>query len=283
MNRWKSGIAGATLAMAVVAGAAAPAYADVTFLLGNNPQPGEENILFGAKETGTTITGATNQSNVPVVFTSTDTLLQNSSGQAQILNNAGGNLTDIAVSAPGYTFTDFIVDLNKAGTTQNPNPIDVSVLASDGTFTFTVPGGPGSNFLTILATNNETMSSVSFSSDGGWEQFKQPRISGVAAVPELSTWAMMGSASRPSASQVTARGRAASASRKRRLFHLCRAAALAALVLPSERLRSLRVEWIRTIQDPISRRSEPARRSASRGQELRIDVIFHGIGTPLRG
>ena len=195
MNRWKSGITGATLATAVVGGAAAPAYADITFFLGNNPQPGEENILFGAKETGTTITGATNQSNVPVVFTSTDTLLQNSSGQAQILNNAGGNLTDITVTTPGYTFTDFIVDLNKAGTTQNPNPIDVSVLASDGTiWTMSppVPGGPGSNFLTILATNNETMSSVSFSSDGGWEQFKQPRISGVAAVPELSTWAMMG-------------------------------------------------------------------------------------------
>ena len=191
MSKWKSGIVSAALATAIVAGAVAPAYADVTFLLGNNPQPGEENILFGAKETGTTITGATNQSNVPVIFTSTDTLLQNAQGQANITNNAGGNLTDITVTTPGYTFTDFIVDLNKAGTSRSPNPIDVSVLASDGTFTFTVPGGPGSNFLTILATNNETMSSVSFTSDGGWEDFKQPRISGVAAVPEPSTWGMM--------------------------------------------------------------------------------------------
>jgi hypothetical protein len=32
---------------------------------------------------------------------------------------------------------------------------------------------------------------VTYDSVGGWEQFKQPRISGLSAVPELSTWAMM--------------------------------------------------------------------------------------------
>jgi hypothetical protein len=65
------------------------ADATITFLPGNNPQPGEENILFGAKETGTTINGATNTSDIGIQFTSSETLLQNSSGQAQIFNNAG--------------------------------------------------------------------------------------------------------------------------------------------------------------------------------------------------
>jgi hypothetical protein len=178
----------AALALGIAFGSKADAT--ITFLPGNNPQPGEENILFGAKETGTTINGATNMSDIGIQFTSTETLLQNSSGQAQILNNAGGNLHDITVTAPGHTFTDFIVDLNKA----NGSTLDISVAANDGTFLDSFTGGNGSNFITILASGNETISSITFSSpDTGWEQFKQPRISGLAAVatPELSTWAML--------------------------------------------------------------------------------------------
>jgi hypothetical protein len=49
----------ATLAIGVALGTKADAT--ITFLPGNNPQPGEENILFGAKETGTTINGATSR------------------------------------------------------------------------------------------------------------------------------------------------------------------------------------------------------------------------------
>src|ERR1700722_17229267 len=129
-------------------------------------------------------------SDIGIQFTSTETLLQNSSGQAQILNNAGGNLHDITVTAPGHTFTDFIVDLNKA----NGSTLDINVTANDGTFLDSFTGKNGSNFITILASGNETISSITFSSpDTGWEQFKQPRISGLAAVatPELSTWAML--------------------------------------------------------------------------------------------
>jgi hypothetical protein len=161
----------------------------VTFLPGNNPQPGEENILFGAKETGTTINGATNMSGVGIQFTSTETLLQNSSGQAQILNDDGGNLHNITVTAPGFTFTDFIVDLNKA----NGSTLDISVTANDGTFLDSFTGKNGSNFITILASGGETISSITFSSpDTGWEQFRQPRISGLASgVPEPATWALM--------------------------------------------------------------------------------------------
>jgi hypothetical protein len=163
------------------------AHATITFIPGNNPQPGEENILFGSKETGMTISGTTNQSDVGVMFSSTETLLQKSQGQAQLLNNAGGNLHDVTVTVPGHTFTDFIVDLNKA----NGSTLDISVMANDGTFTDSFTGKNGSNFITILASGNETMSSITFSSpDTGFEQFKQPRISGITAIPELSTWAM---------------------------------------------------------------------------------------------
>jgi hypothetical protein len=46
--------------------------------------------------------------------------------------------------------------------------------------------------VTILASGGEKISSVAFASTAGFEQFQQPRISGIAAaVPEPSTWAMM--------------------------------------------------------------------------------------------
>jgi len=162
------------------------------FELKNDPQAMEQNILFGAKETGTTISGATNKSDTDVTFSSSvDTLLQNAKGQADLLNNAGGNLHDVSVTVPGHTFLDFIVDLNKA----NKSVIDILVTEGDGTtdpFSFT--GGNGSNFITIIASAGETISSIDYNSVDGWLQFKQPRvsgISGVTVVPEPSTWAMM--------------------------------------------------------------------------------------------
>ena len=81
---------------AVIAAVAAVAMAgavraDVIFMLGNNPQPGETSILFKAPETGTTINGFVGQSNVDVQFSnngSGQVLFQNAQGQADIQNNA---------------------------------------------------------------------------------------------------------------------------------------------------------------------------------------------------
>jgi hypothetical protein len=173
------------------------ANASVTFLPGNNPQPDEINILFGASESGSTIHGAAG--GIDVAFSSAvDTLFQKSQGQAQIFNTSNpppANLTDVTVT-PAESFTDFIVDLNKA----NGSTLDITVhgLASDGTTpetnTFSFTGKNGSNFITILASGGETMTSINFNSpDTGWDQFKQPRISGLvgAVIPETSTWVMM--------------------------------------------------------------------------------------------
>src|SRR4051794_22140574 len=85
------------------------AYANVIFTLGNNPQPSEQNILFGSSQTGTTITGATNQSNTPVRFTSTQSLTTGGIGQAFFQPaNSGSLLTNFTFSVPNNTFTDFI-------------------------------------------------------------------------------------------------------------------------------------------------------------------------------
>ena len=56
------------------------ANASVMFLPGNNPQPDEINILFGASESGSTIHGAAG--GIDVAFSSTvDTLFQKAKGK----------------------------------------------------------------------------------------------------------------------------------------------------------------------------------------------------------
>ncbi len=77
---------GSFLSFAVLAAAfSLPASAGVVFMLGNNPQPGEENVLLNNGTTGTTVFGTTNQSSITVQFTSTtDTLSEPSNGQARI-------------------------------------------------------------------------------------------------------------------------------------------------------------------------------------------------------
>src|SRR5262249_7052060 len=161
------------------------ASASVVFLTGNNPQPDEQNILFSGG-TGTTVTGLTNMSDTLVDFTSTtgQTLIASSSGQAKITTTAnGGFLTSILVSSPLHTFTDLIANPNNSGS------FTVTATANDGIFTHTFSGGPGENFVTIVAQGNETLSSVAFTSSAGFDSFQQPRISGVSAIPEPTTWA----------------------------------------------------------------------------------------------
>ena len=158
------------------------AWATVIFTLGNHPQPNEENILFGAAETGTIINGLTNQSGIPVVFDTLtgQTLDQTAKGQADITNSSGGQLTSMEMSAPGFTFEDAIMDLN-FGT----GSAHVVALASTGQ-TFDYNLGPGQNFLTLTTTGGETISDIKVTETAGttgfgWNDFKQPRISGLTA------------------------------------------------------------------------------------------------------
>src|SRR4051794_5082568 len=82
------------------------ATATVIFTEQNDPQPDEQNIGFGSKQTGTTILGETNQSGTPVVFTSTQMLETSGNG----LEAAGNTkekpipLTNFEFSVPGRTF-----------------------------------------------------------------------------------------------------------------------------------------------------------------------------------
>jgi len=175
--------------IAALSFASSTASASVVFLDGNNPQPDEQNILFSAG-TGTTVSGLTDMSDTLVHFMSStgQTLIASSVGQAMITtNNNGGLLTSIVVTSPLHTFTDFIANPEHSGA------FTVSATTNDGTFSHTFSGGPGENFFTVLAQGNEVIFSVAITSaaGAGFETFAQPRISGVSAIPEPTTWAMM--------------------------------------------------------------------------------------------
>lgn len=172
-------------AAAVLALSSVPASADIIFMLGNNPQPDEENILFADPQSGTTINGAT-QSGVGVVFTSTQTLFQRAQGQANIFGSASTPnttlLTNIGITAPGYTFQDFILNL------QNGSGLATVTAIDNFSTSFQYTLGNGQNFLTILALpgSGQSIESISVQvSGGGFMEFKQPRISGPALVAQL--------------------------------------------------------------------------------------------------
>ena len=167
--------------------AAPAAHATAIFTLGNSPQqPSEQNILFGSTQTGTTITGATNQSNTPVQFTSTQSLTTGGVGQG-FFEATTGLLTNFTFSVPGQTFGDFIFNPMIGGQPGGGGGTgNVSVVTNDGVFPFSYALGNGNNFLTITTSGGETISSVSFTVTGaGFNQLQQPRVSELSRLCSL--------------------------------------------------------------------------------------------------
>jgi hypothetical protein len=182
---------------ATVLGLVGPVYGNAIFTLGNNPQPDEENVLFLADQTGTTVQGATNISNVLVNFTSTtDTLEVTASGQAN-LTSSDGRINNVSISlAGGATFQDMIFNpFLVLGT----SAATVTVTTNDGTQDFSYPSGlqNGQNFLTITTENDETISDVTINSALGFGSLRQVRVSGIAGggggggVPEPGTFSLI--------------------------------------------------------------------------------------------
>src|SRR4029434_10450200 len=84
------------------------AHATITFELGNNPQPDEENVLLNTGAVGSIVVGTTNQTGIDVNFSSTtDTLTAPSNGQARV-EAEDGAVNNITVSIPGGSYTDLI-------------------------------------------------------------------------------------------------------------------------------------------------------------------------------
>src|SRR5215469_9471427 len=169
----------------------ATANADAIFETGNHPQPNEENILQ-AGQTGTTIDGFTNRSNTLVQFSSTTDTLIGTGGQSDI-DAMDGLINNITITVPGHTFLDLIFNPFKPA---SANDLVVTVVTNTGPFTFTYGDTHGDNFLTMTTINGETISSVTIDSASGFQELKQPRISGISGVtiiPEPSSLLLLGS------------------------------------------------------------------------------------------
>ena len=171
------------LALAIALLLPTVSWADITFILGNNPQPDEENVLLNNGQTGALVTGTLNQSGLTVEFTSTSgngLLTAPASGQARI-EGATGNTPLSQVSfflANNATFDDAIFNMFSGSGSAT---IDVTTL--DGVFTFNSTLGNGQNFFTVVATGGEHISLISLSTTGSFTDLRQVRISGAGATP----------------------------------------------------------------------------------------------------
>jgi hypothetical protein len=127
---------------------------------------------------GFTISGTSNLSGAPVDFSSDGMLYLQGGGQAMLeATNQNPNrtpITDLTITTPGWLFRDFIFNLENGDGTATI----VATTASSGTFSYDFDLSNGQNFLTILATDGDLMSSVSITADIGFLHLKQPRISG---------------------------------------------------------------------------------------------------------
>jgi hypothetical protein len=187
-----------------------PAHAGVTFTTGNHPQPDEKNILLNSGGTGNPVFGTTNMSSITVAFSSsTDTLTEPSSGQARV-GAMDGLVNDVSISIPGGDYTDLII--NPFGI-EDP-PANVSVFTDLGnTYNFMYDLGVGNNFLTIVADGGEKILSTDINSAAGFDDLRQPRISGTeigtpSATPEPCSLALLGMGALPLAARLRRRRQA---------------------------------------------------------------------------
>ena len=204
---------GTVLVTAVSLTASPPAHAHIEFEEINDPQqPNQANIFFDKNaSSGTTLVGSTstNKGDVPVAFSSTESLIASGNGQAYIVAAEDGNIENLTITVPGGFYTGLILDPERtAGGTA-----DVSVVANDGLFTHSYNLGNGSNYLTIFATGGESILSTTLNMEGAgsFADLKQPRISGAAigtptpaptgtptsVAPEPCTLALLGAGALP--------------------------------------------------------------------------------------
>jgi hypothetical protein len=172
--------------------------AGIIFTLGNNPQPGEQNVLLNTGTTGNTVFGVTNQSNTLVEFNSSQLLTEPANGQARIEATNGTSqigLTNVTISVPNGSAQDLIFNPDITGTIgTSGGTLTVNVTDNLGivsSFAYTLSNGQ--NFLTITTTGGESIvsTSLSYSLSAGFTDLRQIRLSGLSVVPEPATCTML--------------------------------------------------------------------------------------------
>jgi hypothetical protein len=182
--------------LALAAGGADTARAGITFTPGNNPQPGQENILLNTGTSGSTVFGETNQTHTSVSFSSTtDSLLLPSMGQARV-SAVDGLVNNLTISVPGGYYTGLIINPFKPGGSGTNTAYLTAIVNKVGGGTYTANYhydlGNGENYVTIVADGGESIQSLTIDDAKGFQDLRQPRISGLGenAVPEPASIVM---------------------------------------------------------------------------------------------
>jgi hypothetical protein len=176
--------------------------ANIIFTLGNNPQPDEVNILLKSGTTGTLVTGTPSGfPGMTVDFTSTQSLAEPASGQARIARDPeGAPLTNLTIALASGDYGDLIMNPFIGGCRACLGGTTTITVNSVGKFgnpeaatTFSYDLGNGNNFLTIVASGGERITSTSIDNPGGFNDLRQPRISGLSTgtVPEPGTYMLL--------------------------------------------------------------------------------------------
>lgn len=177
--------AASALAFAV----ATPAYSAIVVTQSPGAVQPAENVLADTSMTGTTVMGTTNQTNTRVSIRSNEALTSTSSnGQSRFVPVDGSPLDMGTIFlTDGGTFTS--AEFNLFGAASDTTSVAITVNGQVQNFDI----GNGQNFFGITATGGDTISSISFNTNGsGVTDLRQLRIGGVtAAVPEPGTWALM--------------------------------------------------------------------------------------------
>jgi hypothetical protein len=140
-----------------------------------------------------TVFGETNNTNVPIQFTSSQELTTPASGQARIEESSGDPLLNIMVLVPDGFYESLIFNANGDGdgTNMDPSMITIEVLDNMGETTMaTFELGNGSNFFTITTDALQSIVKTTITSDLGWDDLRQVRIGGARTIPEPSSIAL---------------------------------------------------------------------------------------------
>jgi hypothetical protein len=202
----RKSLLGVAAAISISIATSLPAQAGITFDLGNNPQPDEENILLNQGTNGSNIIGVTNMSGLDVMFSSTTDMLSDPPmGQARI-EAEDGALNNLSIYVMGGSYHDLILNpFNGEGAAF------VSVLTNQNVYNFNYNLGNGQNFLTLFVDaggvlGGERILNTTINSAGGFDDLRQPRISGAQLdrenpnpnpVPEPGTMALLGLGAAP--------------------------------------------------------------------------------------
>ena len=176
-------------ASALALAAAAPASAAIVVTASPGAVQPSENVLANTSMTDLTVMGTTNQTGTAVSIRSNETLTSTASNGQSRFSAADGSALDVGTIflTAGGTFTSAEFNLLNAASDTN----SVAITVNGVTQNFAV--GNGENFFGFSATGGDTISSISFNTNGsGVTDLRQVRIGGVAAaVPEPGTWALM--------------------------------------------------------------------------------------------